>query len=209
MLLPDVMLLPEAERILEHVLTLLAKLLSAAPGQAPPGASIGVLLAPDDGAEPDVLIRNARHAMFSAKRSGGNCFHLFDADQERRSRASREVLGNLRQALARGELELHYQPQVNLRSGSIAGAEALLRWRDPQHGIVALDEFLPHTEDSDFMVLLGDWVLETALQPTCHERSPTNARDRGFRRAALPLRPLALRRRTGTLRASAGVPEYG
>lgn len=67
-------------------------------------------------------------------------------------------------ALARGELQLHCQPQVNLHGGSIAGAEALLRRSDPQHGIDAPDEFLPHVEDSDFMVLLGDWVLETALQ---------------------------------------------
>ena len=164
LLLPDVMSLTEAERILEHVRTLLAKPLTAAPEQAPPEASIGVSLAPADGTEPDALIRNANHAMLSAKRSGGNCFRLFDADQERRSLASREVLGNLRGALARGELELHYQPQVNLRSGSVAGAEALLRWRDPQRGIVTPDEFLPHVEDSDFMVTLGDWVLETALQ---------------------------------------------
>jgi diguanylate cyclase (GGDEF)-like protein/PAS domain S-box-containing protein len=164
LVLPDIMRMAEAERILEHVLTHLALPLEAAPEHAPPGASIGVSIAPADGTEADILIRNANHAMISAKRSGGNCSHLFDADQEHRSRTSREVLAGLRRALAHGELELHYQPQVNLRNGSVTAAEALLRWRDPRRGLVAPGEFLPHIEDSDFMVTLGDWVLETALQ---------------------------------------------
>ncbi|MEW6163857.1 MAG: EAL domain-containing protein [Pseudomonadota bacterium] len=164
LLLADLMRPIEAERAIEHVLASLGQPIGDMPATLPLSASIGMSFAPADGLDADALIRNANHAMLSAKRAGGNCLNLFDADQEHRSRTAREMLGRLRQALAQGELELHYQPQVNLRQGSITGAEALLRWRDPQRGLVPPGEFLPHVEESDFMATLGDWVLEAALR---------------------------------------------
>lgn len=164
LLLPDIARHTEVERILEHVLTSLGAPLHEAPELPPPTASIGVSLAPVDGDDADVLIRNANHAVLSAKRAGGNCYHLFDSDREHLARTSREVLGQVRAALQRGELTLYYQPQVNLRGGRIEGVEALLRWNDPQRGMVPPGEFLPFIEDTDFMVVLGDWVLDTALR---------------------------------------------
>lgn len=164
LLLPDIQLLGELETLLERILATIAVPLGAVGDAQALGASIGVTLYPLDGGDPETLLRHANQAMFAAKQAGGNQFHLFDADQDKRSRNHRDMAGRVREALVRNEFELWYQPKVNLRFGRVEGAEALLRWCHPERGILAPGEFLPYVEDSDFMVDLGNWVLEQAAR---------------------------------------------
>lgn len=126
-------------------------------------ASIGVTVFPMDGSDPDTLLRHADQAMYHAKQNGRNRYHLYDAEQDRRTQSRREQLVRLRQALPARELVLHYQPKVNLRTGLVVGMEALLRWRHPQLGLLPPDDFLPLIENNALMIDIGRWVLDAAL----------------------------------------------
>ncbi|WP_265947016.1 PAS domain S-box protein [Dechloromonas sp. A34] len=127
-------------------------------------ASIGVTLFPNDGADSDTLLRHADQAMYAAKQAGRNRFHLFDPEGDRRARVRREELSRLREGLARGEFALYYQPKVNMREGSVIGAEALIRWQHPELGLLPPGQFLPAIEGSELAIELGDWVIREALQ---------------------------------------------
>jgi diguanylate cyclase (GGDEF)-like protein/PAS domain S-box-containing protein len=126
-------------------------------------ASLGVTLFPRDDADADALLRHADQAMYEAKQSGKNRYHLFDPERDRQAQARGEQVAHVEQALRRGEFELFYQPKVNMRLGTVPGAEALIRWRHPRRGVLAPGEFLPAIEDSDLIVEVGDWVIATAL----------------------------------------------
>lgn len=126
-------------------------------------ASIGITIFPDDGADPDLLLRHADQAMYIAKQSGGNRYFMFDPFKDLAARAERTALDRLQQALTAGEFELHYQPKVDMRAGRVIGAEALIRWRHPERGLILPGEFLPLTEDTDFSVTLGEWVIHSVL----------------------------------------------
>ncbi|NBC48845.1 MAG: EAL domain-containing protein [Gammaproteobacteria bacterium] len=126
-------------------------------------ASIGVTLYPADRADPDVLLRHADQAMYRAKQSGKNQFHLYDAEQDRALRGRRRLRGELGQALDRNALVLHFQPQVDLIGREIVGAEALVRWQHPREGLLPPAAFLPAIKDSPLETALSDWVIETAL----------------------------------------------
>ncbi len=126
-------------------------------------ASLGITVYPFDSADPETLLRHADLAMYQAKQAGRNRFHLFDAEQDQLAHSRRQTLERLREALLGGEFELHYQPKVNLRSGRVIGAEALLRWRHPEQGLVAPGEFLPLVEHDDLIIDIGEWVVRTAL----------------------------------------------
>lgn len=127
-------------------------------------ASIGVTLYPQDGSDADTLLRHADQAMYAAKQAGRNRHHLFDPENDRRVRVRREELGQIRHALANGEFELYYQPKVNMRLGSVIGAEALIRWQHPERGLLLPGEFLYAVEGSELAIELGDWVIREALQ---------------------------------------------
>jgi diguanylate cyclase (GGDEF)-like protein/PAS domain S-box-containing protein len=125
--------------------------------------SIGVTFYPGDDADADTLIRHADQAMCLAKQSGKNRYHLFDTEQDRQVQAHREVRLRFAQALATDELRLFYQPKVNLRDGKVFGVEALLRWQHPQLGLLLPNEFLPAIAGTEFEILVGRWVIATAL----------------------------------------------
>ncbi|RIX44098.1 MAG: PAS domain S-box protein [Rhodocyclales bacterium GT-UBC] len=127
-------------------------------------ASIGITLYPQDGSDSDTLLRHADQAMYAAKQSGRNRSHLFDPENDRRARARREELGRIRKALSNGEFVLYYQPKVDMRQGHVIGAEALIRWRHPERGLLLPSEFLPAIEGSELSIALGDWVLQEALR---------------------------------------------
>lgn len=125
-------------------------------------ASLGISLFPNDGGAADTLLTNADTAMRQAKEQGRNNFQFYT--EELNTRAMRRIVveRELRQAIERQEFELHYQPQVSLDSGRIVGAEALIRWRHPQRGLLAPADFLPVAEQTGLIIPIGRWVLETA-----------------------------------------------
>ena len=127
-------------------------------------ASIGVTLFPTDGVGPDLLIRHADQAMYQAKQAGKNRYHLFDVERDTAVKTQREEVARLHQALAAHEFVLHYQPKVNMRTGQVIGAEALIRWNHPQRGLLPPAAFLPTMHDHAIRLEVGDWVIATALQ---------------------------------------------
>jgi diguanylate cyclase (GGDEF)-like protein/PAS domain S-box-containing protein len=128
------------------------------------GASIGVALFPNDGDNLESLQMAAESAMYQVKQDGRNAFRFYAPDMQRHT-ARTLALGNaLKQALARDELHLVYQPQCRLGDGRVVGAEALLRWNNPQWGAVSPAEFVPMAEENGLIVPIGDWVLRSATQ---------------------------------------------
>jgi len=128
-------------------------------------ASLGVTFFPqNDDIGADQLMRQADQAMYIAKQSGKNRYHIFDSDQDRAVRGRHESIERIREALENQEFVLYYQPKVNMRSGEVIGAEALIRWQHPERGIVPPGWFLPLIEDHELIKPIGDWVIETVLR---------------------------------------------
>ena len=126
-------------------------------------ASIGVSIYPLDEEDPDTLFRHADQAMYVAKQSGKNRFHIYDPAIDLYARHQHENLERIRQALIKNELVLHYQPKVNMRTGEIIGAEALIRWQHPEKGLLPPAEFLPLIESHALAIEVGEWVIGSAL----------------------------------------------
>ena len=156
---------------IENCVPMLTRLLGAASAPVQFGAvalqgsaSIGVTFYPQaNEMEADQLLRQADQAMYQAKLAGKNRYHVFDSDYDSSMRVHHESLEHIRQALERREFVLHYQPKVNMRSGQVMGAEALIRWQHPEKGLLAPATFLPVIEDHPLAVEVGEWVIDTAL----------------------------------------------
>jgi diguanylate cyclase (GGDEF)-like protein len=155
----------------EACLATLNRLLAAAGEEAQIGevmlrvsASAGVTFYPqNEDVDADVLLRQAGQAMYQAKLAGRNCFRMFDPSQDQIVRGRHENIEHIRQALAARQFVLFYQPKVNMRTGKVIGAEALIRWQHPERGLLPPGMFLPVIEDHPLAVELGEWVIETAL----------------------------------------------
>ncbi|WP_210725575.1 sensor domain-containing protein [Candidatus Colwellia aromaticivorans] len=126
-------------------------------------ASIGVTLYPQDNVDGDQLMRHADQAMYVAKESGKNRYHLFDTAQDDAVKVQRESLEAIRSALDNHQFVLHYQPKVNMRTGRVIGVEALIRWQHPVRGLLNPIEFLPVIENNPMSIEMGEWVIDTAL----------------------------------------------
>jgi len=127
-------------------------------------ASLGVTFYPQaEDIDPDQLLRQADQAMYQAKLAGKNRYHIFDAMLNSTIRNHHESLCRIRQALAEHEFVLHYQPKVNMRTGMVIGAEALIRWQHPEKGLLPPMLFLPIIEDHPLAIDIGLWVIDTAL----------------------------------------------
>ena len=143
--------------------------------------SIGLASFPQDGQDADNLIKHADIAMYQAKALGRNGFQFFTAALQERAKRQLELGLRLRQALERDEFELHYQPQVSLRSGKVVGIEALLRWRHPEQGLLGPAHFISFAEDTGLIVPIGEWVLMRAC-----------AQNKAWQDAGLPAIPVAV-----------------
>ena len=128
--------------------------------------SIGVCLFPDDGENSEELIKKADIAMYDAKGSGKNAYQFYNAEINARTMKRQQMEGFLRQAVGKGELELLFQPLVCSATRAIIGAEALLRWRHPEQGLLDPDQFLAIAEDSGAIIPIGEWVLRNACEQT-------------------------------------------
>jgi len=126
-------------------------------------ASAGVTLYPQDDADADLLLRHADQAMYQAKQSGKNRFHLFDVAHDTAVKTRMESLDHVRRALEQQEFLLYYQPKVNMRTGAVIGAEALIRWQHPERGLLAPSAFLSVAEDDAISIEVGEWVIQAAL----------------------------------------------
>ena len=127
-------------------------------------ASIGVTLYPQDGADSDMLLRHADQAMYQAKQAGKNRYHLFDVAHDMAVQNQHETIERVRHGLGQGEFMLYYQPKVNMRSGQVIGAEALIRWQHPERGLLPPAAFLPQVEGHAVGIQLGEWVIDNALR---------------------------------------------
>ncbi len=156
---------------IEACVPTLNRLLAAAAEEAQIGevvlrvsASAGVAFYPQTAdVDADMLLRQAGQAMYQAKLEGRSCFSVFDPSQNLMVRDRNENIEHIRQALAAGQFVLHYQPKVNMRTGKVVGAEALIRWQHPERGLLPPGMFLPLIEDHPLAVELGAWVIESAL----------------------------------------------
>ncbi len=143
--------------------------------------SIGVTLSPDDGAEPELLLKNADIALYRAKEQGGNAYQYFLPEMHRRALERLRTEADLRSAVERNELVLHYQPKADLYSGKLSGFEALLRWQHPARGLVPPLEFIPILEETGLILPVGEWIVRTV----CAQLVRWNA-------DGLPARPVAI-----------------
>ena len=163
LLLSDLSEPNEWERVLERVLAAVKLPVALADVSAIVSASVGVTLFPADDVDADTLLRHADQAMYRAKQAGRNRHHLFDLAQDREVQVQRELVTRLAEALADGELRLYYQPKVDMDTGEVIGAEALIRWQHPEQGLLSPAAFLWHMDGTDLEVQVGEWVIETAL----------------------------------------------
>ncbi|HET7201288.1 MAG TPA: EAL domain-containing protein [Burkholderiales bacterium] len=127
-------------------------------------ASIGISTYPDDGADAETLLKNADIAMYRAKDQGRNNYQFYSAQMNKHTFERLAMESSLRRALEKNEFVLHYQPKLDLRSGAIAGVEALVRWRHPDWGMVSPAQFIPLAEETGQIVQIGEWVLKTACE---------------------------------------------
>ncbi len=123
-------------------------------------ASIGVTLYPKDDSDADQLLRHADQAMYAAKQSGKNRYLYFDLIRDAAIKIEQESLANIRNALDKGEFILFYQPKVNLKTGQVIGAEALIRWQHPELGLLLPANFLPSIKNHPYDIELGEWVID-------------------------------------------------
>jgi diguanylate cyclase (GGDEF)-like protein len=167
-----VVMLPEAEDAQDAALTA-KKLIAAvakphhvAEHQLHVTLSIGISLYPDDGKDVETVLRNADIAMYQAKKSGRNNYKLFTAEMNVRAVARQSIEQALHRALKESEFVLHYQPKVNLETGAITGAEALIRWQRSAHRLVPPTQFVSIAEDCGLIQSIGRWVLREACRQT-------------------------------------------
>ncbi|QQO34682.1 EAL domain-containing protein [Bradyrhizobium diazoefficiens] len=191
----------ELATLAEQILTSLRLPVDCKGQEIPTDASIGIAIAPDHGDNLDDLLKRADLAMYAAKSEGRGTFRIFVSEYDAKARLRRQLELDLRQALARGEFEVHYQPLVDLSANVVTGCEALLRWRHPERGMVSPADFIPVAEDTGLIGEIGEWVLKQA----CTEAATWP----GDIHIAVNVSPVQFRSKTLALKVAAALAESG
>jgi diguanylate cyclase (GGDEF)-like protein/PAS domain S-box-containing protein len=186
----------DAAIIAEKVLFALAKPYNIDQHELHLTASIGIVTYPDDGTDAETLMKNADVAMYHAKAAGRNNYQFFKAEMNFHAAERQSLENGLRHALEREEFTLYYQPKVCLETGEVIGAEALIRWRHPERGLVPPDQFIPVAEECGFVVEMGRWVLREACRQA-----------RIWQKSGLPALQIAVNISAVELRAKEFVPQ--
>ena len=154
------------------------------------GCSVGMTMAPKDGTEPDDLLKKADMALYRAKKDDGGSYSFFEPELDTRLETRRTLERDLREALLRDELRLHYQPLVDARTSEITSYEALVRWQHPTRGTVSPADFIPLAEESGLIVPIGEWVMRTACEEAAtwagHIKVAVNLSPAQFKSGRLP-----------------------
>lgn len=156
----------DAARVAARILDVLRQPISLEGHELVVTPSIGIALMPQDGRDADTLLKNADRAMYAAKEAGRNRFQFFDPSMSSRLQERFRLEEGMRRGLALGAFHVHFQPQIDARSGEVLGMEALLRWDDPEMGSIAPAKFIPVAEETGLIVELGEYVFREALRFT-------------------------------------------
>jgi diguanylate cyclase (GGDEF)-like protein/PAS domain S-box-containing protein len=161
--LTDLSSVEDCEPVLERFLLAASQAVTVGDVVLNVSASIGVTLYPQDNVDADQLMRHADQAMYAAKESGKNRYHLFDTVQDGAIKVQRESLAAIRNALDNDQFVLLYQPKVNMKTGTVTGFEAIIRWQHPTRGLLTPIEFLPVIEHNPMSIEMGEWVIDSVL----------------------------------------------
>ena len=164
LLLKDLLSVDECAPLLSRLHVSLAKPYQINGHQIIIGASSGVTIYPSDNSDIDTLLRHADQAMYQAKLAGKNRYQIFNAEHDLKTIQQQSKLYEIQQALLNDEMSLYYQPKVNMKTGQVFGAEALIRWLHPEKGLIPPLDFLPLISGTDLEIQIGEWVINQALK---------------------------------------------
>ncbi|PTR06186.1 PAS domain S-box-containing protein/diguanylate cyclase (GGDEF)-like protein [Nitrosospira sp. Nsp5] len=176
----------DAARVADKLITGLSQPYGVEGHELQVTASVGICIYPDNGTQPNVLLRNADASMYSAKEGGRNRYQFYSEDMTVRAIERLSLEHDLRGAAQRGEIFMVYQPQIELATNRIIGAEVLMRWRHPTQGLIAPARFIPIAEDSGLILVIGEWILVEAC------RQAQQWRDRGLLDASVSVNVSAI-----------------
>ncbi len=170
LLLPDLRDKQDAAMIADQIVQTLSQPFQLGAHQVHVSASVGIAVCPGDGETADDLIRHADIAMYKVKALGKNGHSFYDSSMQDASHQKIQLEQSLRRALELGELEMYYQPQIDVNTGQVIGAEGLIRWNHPERGVLTAGEFLPFAEENGLILPISDWMLA----PLCRDLNEWN-----------------------------------